>query len=49
MQPSVGKTFKVHIDGYNQVTYLSGPEAKSPRRGFFYFNDDGDVVGLRAD
>jgi arylsulfatase A-like enzyme len=44
-----GKTFKVHIDGYNQLPYLTGQEAKSPRRGFFYFNDDGDLVALRVE
>ena len=42
-----GKTFKVHLDGYNQLPYLTGHEAQSPRRGFFYFNDDGDIVALR--
>jgi len=44
-----GKTFKVHIDGYNQLPYLTGQETKSPRRGFFYFNDDGDLVALRIE
>jgi arylsulfatase len=44
-----GKTFKVHIDGYNQLPYLTGQETKSPRRGFFYFNDDGDLVALRVE
>jgi arylsulfatase A-like enzyme len=44
---AAGKKFKVHLDGYNQLPYLLGQEEKSPRRGFFYFNDDGDLVGLR--
>jgi arylsulfatase len=42
-----GKHFKVHIDGYNQLPYLTGQVARSPRRGFFYFDDDGDLVGVR--
>jgi arylsulfatase len=42
-----GKTFKVHLDRYNQLPYLTGQVEKSPRRGFFYFNDDGDLVCLR--
>jgi arylsulfatase A-like enzyme len=42
-----GKTFKVHLDGYNQIPYLTAQEPKSPRRNFFYFNDDGDLVALR--
>ena len=46
---AAGKTFKVHIDGYNQLPYLTGQEAKSPRRGFFYFDDDGDIVALRIE
>jgi arylsulfatase len=44
---AAGKKFKVHLDGFNQLPYLLGQEEKSPRRGFFYFNDDGDIVGLR--
>ncbi|SDR64337.1 arylsulfatase [Rhizobiales bacterium GAS113] len=44
-----GKTFKVHIDGYNQLPYLTGQEPKSPRRGFFYFDDDGNIVALRVE
>jgi arylsulfatase A-like enzyme len=40
-------TFKVHIDGYNLLPYLTGEEDKSPRNIFFYFSDDGDLLGLR--
>jgi arylsulfatase A-like enzyme len=43
------KTYKVCIDGYNLLPYLTGQEQKSPRRGFIYFSDDGDVLGIRAD
>jgi arylsulfatase len=43
------KTFKVHIDGYNLLPYLTGQEKKSPRQGFIYFSDDGDLVALRFD
>jgi arylsulfatase len=41
------KTFKVHLDGYNQIDYLSGKSAKSARDEFFYFSDDGDLLALR--
>ncbi len=44
-----GKKFKVHLDGYNQLPYLTGQEPKSPREEFFYFSDDGDLTGLRYD
>jgi arylsulfatase A-like enzyme len=43
------KTFKVHIDGYNLLPYLTGKEKKSPRQGFIYFDDDGNLVALRYD
>jgi len=42
-----GKTFKVHLDGYNQLPYLTGKSPKSAREEFVYFNDDGAVVALR--
>jgi arylsulfatase len=41
------KTFKVHLDGYNQLPYLTGQQPKSARKEFSYFNDDGDLVALR--
>src|SRR5262249_13920659 len=46
---AAGKSFKVHIDGYNLLPYLTGQEQESPRKGFIYFNDDGDLVALRFD
>ncbi len=42
-------TFKVHIDGYNLLPYLTGEVAESPRKGLIYFSDDGDVLALRFD
>ncbi|GGE90943.1 arylsulfatase [Mycetocola zhadangensis] len=42
-------TFKVHIDGYNLLPYLTGEEEESPRKGLVYFSDDGDVLALRFD
>jgi arylsulfatase len=44
---SGNKTFKAHQDGYNQLPYLTGEVAQSPRREFFYFDDDGDLTALR--
>jgi arylsulfatase A-like enzyme len=40
------KTFKVHLDGYNIAERLAG-KGKNPRNEFFYWNDDGSLVGLR--
>ena len=42
------KTFKVHIDGFNQLPYLTGQVKESPRNYFFYVSDDGGVMALRA-
>jgi arylsulfatase A-like enzyme len=41
------KTFKIHLDGNSLVPYLTGKEKKSPRNGFVYFDDDGNLVALR--
>jgi len=46
---AIDKTFKVHLDGYDLLPYLTGKEQKSPRIEFFYFSDDGDLVALRYD
>ena len=42
-------TYKVHLDGYNLVPYLTGQTDKSPRESFIYCNDDQQVTGLRFD
>jgi arylsulfatase A-like enzyme len=44
---AAGKTFKVHLDGYNQLPHLTGQQEHGARKEFFYFNDDGDLVALR--
>jgi arylsulfatase len=44
-----GHKFKAHLDGYDLTDYLTGKAEESPRPGFIYFNDDGDVVALRYD
>ncbi|MBP1838833.1 arylsulfatase [Formosa algae] len=42
-----GKTFKVHLDGYNFLPYLTGKVDKGPREELFYFSDDGELMALR--
>jgi arylsulfatase A-like enzyme len=42
-------TYKVHIDGYDLLPYLTGEVDKSPRKGLVYFSDDGDVLAVRFD
>jgi arylsulfatase A-like enzyme len=43
------RTFKVHLDGYDFLPYLTGKADTGPRREFFYFSDDGLLTGLRVD
>ncbi|MCP1842385.1 arylsulfatase A-like enzyme [Bradyrhizobium sp. USDA 4524] len=42
-------TFRDHLDGFNQLDYITGKTDKSARSEFFYFNDDGDLVATRFD
>ncbi|MNR04928.1 hypothetical protein D3C85_1209260 [compost metagenome] len=42
-----GKTFKVHLDGYNQLDLMTGKTDKSARNEFYYFNDEAELVGMR--
>jgi len=41
------RSYKVHLDGYNFLPYLTGKEKTSPRKEIFYFSDDGDMTALR--
>ncbi len=42
-------TYKVHLDGYNLMPYLTGQTDKDPRESFLYINDDQQTTGLRYD
>ncbi len=42
------KTFKVCIDGFNLLPYLTGQVKESPRNHFFYVSDDGDIMAVRV-
>jgi arylsulfatase len=44
-----GTTYKVHLDGHNQLDYLTGATDESLRQYFFYVSDDGDLTALRYD
>ncbi|WP_327255824.1 arylsulfatase [Streptomyces sp. NBC_01244] len=44
-----GREYKVHLDGYNLLPYLTGQEESGPRKSFFYFSDDGELTALRYD
>ncbi|MNJ13646.1 Arylsulfatase [compost metagenome] len=42
-----GQQLKVHLDGYNFLPYLQGQAQKGPRNDFYYFSDDGQLLGMR--
>jgi arylsulfatase len=44
-----GRSYKNHIDGYNQLDYLSGKVKESPRHEFIYPGDEGQILALRYD
>lgn len=53
---ALGRTYRNHIDGYNMMDYLSSAGSHdtidecikaSPRKEFWYFNDDGAPVAIR--
>jgi len=44
-----GIRYRVHLDGHDQLAYLTGAADESPRNFFFYVSDDGDLTALRYD
>ena len=42
-----GKSFNVHLDGYDFLPYLRGETDSGPRAEKFYFTDDGSLSALR--
>ena len=44
---AIGRTYKVHLDGYDILPLLTDKTQESPRKEIFYFSDDGDLTALR--
>lgn len=44
---SLGRKYKVHLDGYNFLPHLTGEDATGPRKEIFYFADTGELTALR--
>jgi arylsulfatase len=44
---SIGRNYKVHLDGYNFLPFLTDKTDEAPRKEIFYFSDDGDLTALR--
>lgn len=42
-----GKTFKVHLDGFNFLPYFKGQEKKGPRDVLYYFDQGGNLNAIR--
>ncbi|WP_374306190.1 arylsulfatase [Methylocella sp.] len=42
-----GRHYRNYIDGYNQLDYWTGKTKDSPRKEFWYVNDEGQVVAAR--
>jgi arylsulfatase A-like enzyme len=42
-----GKTWKVHLDGYNFLPYFKGESKKGPREEIFYFGQGGELNAVR--
>ncbi len=42
-----GRTYKVHLDGYSLIPYLSGKTKHHVRKDFMYFADSGDIFAVR--
>ncbi|MBY3063052.1 arylsulfatase [Rhizobium laguerreae] len=45
---AAGKTFNVHLDGYNQRNLFDGT-GPGARKEYFYWTDEGNLAGLRYD
>jgi arylsulfatase len=43
-----GKSFHVHLDGYNLLPFFKGEVKESPRKEFLYWSDDGDLFAIRV-
>jgi arylsulfatase len=42
-----GRKYRVHLDGYNFLPYLTGEVEAGPRENFLYWSDDGQLTGMR--
>ena len=46
---AMGRSYRVHLDGYDILPMLTGQTEVSPRHEIFYFSDDGEMTALRYD
>ena len=44
---AINREYKVHLDGYNFLPFLTGEAKEGPRKEIVYFTDDGDCAAVR--
>jgi len=44
---AINREYKVHLDGYNFLPFLTGEAKEGPRKEIIYFTDDGDCAAVR--
>lgn len=44
---SMGREYRVHLDGYDTLDHITGASDETPRNEIWYFSDDGDLTALR--
>jgi arylsulfatase len=44
---ALDREYRVHLDGYNFLPFLTGKTDEGARKEIFYFSDDGDLTALR--
>jgi arylsulfatase A-like enzyme len=45
---SGGRSFKVHLDGFNLMPFFEGKAPEAPRNEFLYWSDDGELMAVRV-
>ncbi|KXX70550.1 arylsulfatase [Flammeovirga sp. SJP92] len=43
----IDRDYKVHLDGYNFLPYMTGKTTEAPRKVHFYAADDGKITAIR--
>ena len=44
---AIGRSYKVHLDGYNFLPHFEDEKVVGPRKDFIYSSDTGDIVAIR--
>jgi arylsulfatase len=44
---AIGRSYKVHLDGFNFLPHFEDEKVAGPRKNFIYASDTGDIVAIR--